>query len=242
LRNWDWNDRAWASAWARRVARRRLIGGAASVAIHLLALSALIWIKAAPPAEPEPYPMTASLAPVLNPAQAETLSRGRAAARRGRVRPARPSREGLVLAADSEPAPPQLTADQIAGATTAESGAPGAGDGPTGGACNMVRALQAALRRDALVQAAVAGAAGRPLLVWDGDWIRGAGEDGRGLAAVREAMIWEIGFAPAACRAEPVHGLVLLTLNDGPGAARLLVGGGEWRWSDLLNPRGTGAR
>jgi hypothetical protein len=31
--------------------------------------------------------------------------------------------------------------------------------------------------------------------------------------------------------------LVLLSLNDGPGAGRLVMGEGEWRWSDLLKPR-----
>ena len=105
----------------------------------------------------------------------------------------------------------------------------------------MIRRLQAALRKDALVQAAVADAraagSGKALLVWNGDWIRSNGQDGAGLAAVREAIMWEVGFAPEACRAEPVHGLVLISLTDGPGAARLVVGAGDWRWSDLLRPR-----
>jgi len=51
---------------------------------------------------------------------------------------------------------------------------------------------------------------------------------------VREAIIWEIAFAPPACRAEPMHGLMLISLNDSSGTARLAVGHGEWRWSDLL--------
>jgi hypothetical protein len=68
-------------------------------------------------------------------------------------------------------------------------------------------------------------------MVWNGDWVQGRGEDGKGLAAVREAILWEVGFAPAACRAQPVHGLVLLSMN---GATRLAVGAGDWRWSDLL--------
>jgi hypothetical protein len=49
-------------------------------------------------------------------------------------------------------------------------------------------------------------------------------------------MMWEIAFAPEACRTRPVHGLILLSLNTGPGAARLAVGAGVWRWSDLLRP------
>jgi len=54
---------------------------------------------------------------------------------------------------------------------------------------------------------------------------------------VREAMIWEIAFAPEACKSRPVHGLILLSMNTNPGAARLAVGAGEWRWSDLLHSR-----
>jgi hypothetical protein len=68
-------------------------------------------------------------------------------------------------------------------------------------------------------------------MVWNGDWVRSVGEDGKGLAAVREAMMWEIAFAPEACRTRPVHGLILLSMNN---TARLAVGAGEWRWSDLL--------
>jgi len=107
----------------------------------------------------------------------------------------------------------------------------------------MARRLQTALRKDARVQAAVADAqatTGKALYVWNGDWIRSRGQDGNGLAAVREAIMWEVGFAPEACRAEPMHGLLAMSLSDGPGASRLVLGGGEWRWKDLLRPRAGG--
>jgi hypothetical protein len=151
-----------------------------------------------------------------------------------RIRQAQALRAPSVLEAQddtAEAAPPALTAAELAGAVTAESGPRGSGGGPEGGACNMAKALQDALRRDPLVQAAAAASGGRALRVWNGDWLRSAGEDGKGLAAVREAIMWGVAFAPANCRAAPVHGLVLLSLNDG---ARLVVGGGDWRWSDLL--------
>jgi hypothetical protein len=158
------------------------------------------------------------------------------------------------LPADDAPAaiaPPVVSEAQLIGATTADSGPSenemgGAGNGAAGGAggggsgrgggCNMARRLQNALRKDPLVQAAARtpGVGGKALMVWNGDWVQGSGEDGKGLAAVREAIMWEVAFAPAACRAEPVHGLVLLSLNDAPGTARLVVGVGGWRWSDLL--------
>jgi hypothetical protein len=117
------------------------------------------------------------------------------------------------------------------------AGAASAGEGPDGEGCNMARRVQAALRKDPLVRAALAQFSGKAVVVWRGDWVQGQGEDGKGLAAVREAMMWEIAFAPAACRTEPMHGLVLLSLAGGGNPARLAVGSGAWRWSDLLTPR-----
>jgi hypothetical protein len=131
-------------------------------------------------------------------------------------------------------APVEVSDAELAGAGTADSG-PDGGAGGTGGSCNMPRRLQAALRKDPQVRAAVAEAhRGRALMVWNGDWVRHPGQEGAGLAAVREAIQWEVAFAPEACRKQPVRGLIVLSLNDGPGAARLAVGGGDWRWSDML--------
>ena len=102
----------------------------------------------------------------------------------------------------------------------------------------MARAVQRALRKDPLVQTAMFDAhrSGKAVMVWNGDWVRSGEQDGKGLAAVREAIMWEVGFSPEACRRQPVHGLIVLTLGD--GVTRLAVGGGEWRWSDLLHVRG----
>ena len=130
----------------------------------------------------------------------------------------------------------ELSDAQLVGATTAESGAAGEGADLKGQHCNMAQVLQVALRKDRRVQSAAAEAhRGRAMMVWNGDWVRSAAEDGKGLAAVREAIMWEVGFAPATCRSEPMRGLVLLSLSDGPGAPRLVVGSGQWRWSDLLH-------
>jgi hypothetical protein len=49
---------------------------------------------------------------------------------------------------------------------------------------------------------------------------------------VREAIMWEVGFAPEACRSQRMHGVVVVSLAD--GRTRFAIGGGEWRWSDLL--------
>jgi hypothetical protein len=123
----------------------------------------------------------------------------------------------------------ELSASDLAGAASADSGG-------GGGQCDLARQLQGALRKDPLVQAAVASSGGKAIMVWNGDWVRSNGEDGKGLAAVREAMLWEIAFAPESCRTRPVHGLILLSMNTGAGATRLAVGTGVWRWSDLLKP------
>jgi hypothetical protein len=144
-----------------------------------------------------------------------------------------PATDGVADAAEVSEA-------ELAGASTAGSGT-GAG---AGGGCNMTRRLQAALRKDRLAQAAVAAAhRGKAIRVWDGAWVRHPGQEGGGLAAIREAIMWEVAFAPEACRTERVHGLVLISLNDGPTPGRIVVGSGEWRWSDLLfSHRGASAR
>jgi len=139
----------------------------------------------------------------------------------------------------------ELGDSQLAGAITAGSASGGGGDGSGSGGpgCDMVRRLQNALRRDPDIQAAItqahrlAGAAGRAIMVWNGDWIRSPNQDGKGLAGVRQAIALEVAFAPKACRAQPIHGLVLISLNDAPGSVGLALGAGDWRWSDLLSTR-----
>lgn len=142
---------------------------------------------------------------------------------------------------DVQPMPAGKDKTTLAGVDLSDSeleGASTAGTGTAGGACNMPRLLQNALRKDPLVRAAVANAhRGKAIMVWNGAWVRRPDQEGEGLAAVREAMMWEIAFAPEPCRTAQVHGLVLLSLEDGPGAARIVVGGGDWRWSHLLFSR-----
>jgi hypothetical protein len=137
---------------------------------------------------------------------------------------------------------PQVSEAQLAGATRAGTGqgsgsGSGSGKGEGGGSCDMARAIQNALRKDPLVQASVAEArragSGKAMLVWNGDWVRSHSQEGRGLSAVREAIIWEVGFASEACRNQPMRGLVMFNLNQ----SRLVVGKDGWRWSDLLNLR-----
>jgi outer membrane biosynthesis protein TonB len=193
-------------------------------------------VAAAPTAE-KPKP---ARAPTKAPAPAKSqvtappmpsIVRPTTASRPAETLPAGGGSEGVRLAL--------LSGAQLEGAMTAGSGGGGA-SGSGAGDCDMIRRLQEALRRDPEVRAAVSRAAregdasGKAILVWNGAWLRSPGESGEGLAGVREAVMMEVAFAPEACRAQPVRGLVLLALNDG---SRLALGGGQWRWTDLLGVR-----
>ncbi len=107
----------------------------------------------------------------------------------------------------------------------------------------MVRRVQDALRGNPGVVAAAARAHGalpasqRALLVWNGDWVLNPGEEGRGLAGLRQAISVAVAFAPRECRSQSMRGLILLTLADGQNAPRLALGQGQWRWSDLTGAR-----
>ena len=216
--------------------RGRLLAAALSVAGHLAVILALFLALTPPPPTAEPVPMQVSLvdwrslSPTpTTPAAARRSASPLASTIVARPTPVRAAVDHLAAAAPAADTGSQLSEAQIAGAATADSGA-------AGRACDMPRRLERALGSDPLVQAAVAGSAARALMVWNGDWVRQGGEDGKGLAAVREAIMWEIAFAPPACRAEPVRGLVLIAVNPAPGSVRIAIGSAEWRWSDLLTP------
>lgn len=234
--------------WIRN--RARLGGAGLSVVGHLALLFALLFARAESPRRVEPEPMVVALVdlprPVLKtpPAATAPPASAKPPPLRTIVRetPLLPRVETLPATSSPVPAPTTMIAARsgaglseagLAGAATAEDG---------GGACNMAGRVQTALRKDPLVHAAVAGSAGKAMMVWDGDWVKSGGEDGKGLAAVREAIIWEVAFAPAACRAQPVRGLIVIALNAATGTARLAIGSSDWRWSDLLTPRGAGPR
>jgi hypothetical protein len=227
---------------SRRAASRRLVGGALSLAIHLGVAVFLVSALTSPPMPAETPPVLVQLVDLRPPAPVQapptpakpTPVQPPAAPAIARKTPA-PAHNATLAASNVQASEPgnALSEAQLAGAASADAGA-------SGGPCDMARWLQSALRKDPLVQAAVAGAAGKAIMVWDGDWVRNPGEDGKGLAAVREAITWEVAFAPEACRAEPVHGLVLLSMGQAGGSTRLALGQPAWRWSDLLRSGGAG--
>ncbi len=221
-----------------------------SVATHVAALLALLSIRPPPPLAVPPPPIEVALVGPTQepdsgapPAAAATKAEPKPPQTPLKPTPPRPDIKPVPASVRPEPDPtPQLSEAQIANAATAGTGegsGEGSGVGSGGRPCDMVRRVQTALRKDPRVQAAVSDArasgtaGGKPLYLWNGDWIRSRGQEGNGLAAVREAIMWEVAFAPEACRAEPVHGLVLFALNPGG----VVVGSGAWRWSDLLHAR-----
>ncbi len=239
----EWGDRAGRPR--PSATRRRWLGATAlSAASHVAILLALLSARTSSPKALEREPVSVELVDAPRPAPAAAAPVASA-----RPSPAKPfsapdiARPAPPAPPDIDPLPtgeggeagpgPELSGAQLAGAASADSG-------PKGRACDMARRVQGALRKDPLVQAAVAGFAGRAIMVWNGDWVRSGGEDGKGLAAVREAIMWEIAFAPEACRSEPVRGLVLISMSAAPGPARLAVGSSQWRWSDLLTSRPIG--
>lgn len=239
--------------------RRRLITGALSAAVHAALLAALVSIRppaSPPPAELDPIPVVLAPPPRPEPPPEPEPPAEKpkpAPPKKTPPAPKKPPPPPRVVAR-VKPAPPQvvpvpaaakasygfteMSEGDVAGAATAESGGGGTG---AGAGCNMTRRLQTALRKDRQAQAAMAEAhRGRPILMWNGSWVRHPSQEGAGLAAVREAILWEVGFAPEACKREQVQGLVVISMNDGAGAARLVVGQGQWRWSDLLFTSGRG--
>lgn len=225
-----------------------------SVAAHLAVLAAFLWLHIAPSrpdAEPSqiivnmveeesqppgpPGPPGESGAPqdVAEPTPAP-------AAVPELVPEPEPAEEPVPVEA-VEPAAPDtsdiLSESQLAGAASADDegigGGSGAGGGGGSGGCNTARVLQNALRRDPMVQSAVvrAGRVGQAVMLWNGDWVRAAAQDGKGLSGVRQALLWELAFAPEACRTKQMRGLVTLSLQDG---TRFAIGADSWRWSDLL--------
>jgi len=222
----------------RLLARRGRVaaGVGLSLAAHACILFALIWTRLIPLPSDEPRAVVVQLVaerPPVPPAPPAPKPKpkpatNKPAAPKVKLRPPPPHEvETLPVAAGRAVGTGMWMTDaQLAGAASAGGGG--------GGACDMARRVQEALRKDPLVRNAVVPMGGRAVMVWNGDWVQSNGEDGKGLAAVREAVMWEVGFAPAACRAEPVRGLIVFSMGAGPGSPRLVMGMGQWRWSDLL--------
>jgi hypothetical protein len=225
------NGRDIDEAGARVKRRDRVVAWGFSAAVHLTVLAALFWPRhAPPPAKPEPSTLMVSVAEQPKP-PGPPMEREPGGSD-NEVKPVMPQPIMPVFSTVAAPDNSDLLSDsQIAGAAGVGEGGGG------GGGCDLARAVQQALRRDPLVHTAVdnANRRGKAIMMWNGDWVRSGAQDGKGLSAVREAIMWAVAFAPESCRNEPVHGLVLVSLAD--GNTRFGIGAGNWRWSDLLGLR-----
>lgn len=248
----------------RRATADGLIAGGLSLAAHAGLLLAVMAVRVHPPTLLEPDPIVVALyeppppppePPKLAPEPAGDPAPAKVSPPKLPVRPPRlvPPPEVDPLPAKPAPKPVVVAelgeADLIGAATAGNgSGAGGDGSGPGGGGCDMVRLLQDALRKNPRVRAAMmrvhpeAAARGKAVLVWNGDWVQSPGQEGKGLAGVRELIMLEVAFAPKACRSDPMRGLVLISLSDAPGAPRLALGSRAWNWSDLLFAKSGGRR
>ena len=248
----------------RRATADNLVAATLSIAAHAGLLLAVLAVRVQPPMLPEAEPITVALyepppPPPEPPKLAPEPAGGPAPAKRSPPKlPVRPPRLVPPPEVESLPAKPaprpvvvaELGEADLVGAATAGSGsgAGGVGAGPGGGGCDMVRLLQDALRKNPRVRAALAqvhpeaAARGKAVLVWNGDWVQSPGQEGKGLAGVRELIMLEVAFAPKACRSDPMRGLVLISLSDSPGAPRLALGSRAWNWSDLLFAKSGGRR
>ena len=198
-----------------------------------------------PPPPPPPPPHEAPKSPVKAPAKPPSPEKPKDKAKSAPRSPLRvtktpPPKNVPTFVASRDPAPSPVIGlgdSELMGAATAGSGAGGGGGGA---GCDMVRLLQEGLRKNPRARAALMRAhaatvgAGRAPLVWNGDWLQSRNQAGKGLAGVRQAIALEVAFAPAECRNQRMTGLAVLTLEDGVDGARIALGKGSWRWSDLL--------
>lgn len=224
----------------RRSWARRSIYAVVSLTLHIAAIVGLVSAQPSLPDTAPVVPITVLLVdaprhePVALPAPKEKAqSPAVPAATLLKVRPTQEAPRTIPMASATIPSAgigAELGSAELAGATSV-------GSGPPGGVCDMGQRLQAALRRDRMVLRAAAAIGEKTVLVWRGDWVQGQGEDGLGLAVVREAIMWEIAFAPPACRNQLAHGLILISLGASPGGPQLALGTANWRWSDLLGSR-----
>jgi len=217
---------------ARDRRRDRVLGWAFTAGVHLAVLAGLLWPRSAPPpVKPSPSLLMVNVADNAKPPGPPDA--GGPGGRFNEVQPSLPQPVSPTFVTARRPDNSDLLSEaQLAGTVGV-----GEGGGGGGGSCDLARAVQQALRRDPLVHTAVQGAdrLGKAVMMWNGDWVRSGGQDGKGLSAVREAIMWEVAFAPESCRNERMHKPVLLSLAD--GRTRFAIGSGDWRWSDLLGVR-----
>ncbi len=216
-----------------------------SVAAHMAVLAAIVGFHATRPApqvppilvdlvelpDNEPPGPPAEAIPTEAPPAAPVISQAVEPTSKPAQQPSAPAEEDTPVVDTFSDV---MSESQLAGAASASEGESGGGGGR--GGCDIARVVQNALRRDPMVRNAVqrANRQGKSILLWDGDWVRTGTQHGKGLSGVREVIMWEVAFAPEACRHTRMQGLILVSLDD---TTRFAIGSSDWRWSDLLGLR-----
>ena len=113
-----------------------------------------------------------------------------------------------------------------------------------GETCDLAGRVQAALRDDPAVRAALAmlprdaRSVANAVMLWDGRWIAGTTTStSYALDRIRAAVIATVAAAPAPCRQEAQTGPVLMLLAGSPDTV-LALGSGRWRWGDVFGAGG----
>lgn len=129
---------------------------------------------------------------------------------------------------------PTLPAD-MPGVSTDAGAAPG-------GTCDLTDVVQANLRADPELQAALDRlprsdrSVASAVMLWDGHWIVGASPAARDtLTKIRAVVIATIEAASLPCRTSSQTGPRLMSLRGEPDTI-LALGSGKWRWADLASP------
>lgn len=211
------------AAWGRRVG-----AGAAAGLLHAALVAVLLAGRSGPPA------------PAAPPAVGVSLHDGWPGA--GLV--AEVTEAAVLLApvsaeapSDLQPAPMLTLAGFAPPVFEIASGPPPAAAAGGGAGCDLTAALERRLQADVAVQGSLTGlprearATAGAVTLWNGAWAEG---DGGPLAPIRRAILDGVAQAPPDCLEARLNGPVFL-LVTGPEARTLLtLGGGAWRWSDVL--------
>jgi hypothetical protein len=195
-----------------RVRRRRALALGAVVAVHGLALLALLW--------------------------APKRAIGSGAGSLTVIALAGPSATTPPTAPRVKAPPPDSRIGQqaLAPAPAAAAEQPGAGD-----VCAPLETISAGLSEDTAAIGAVERlpfaepTADKPIVVWSAGWSTLALDAGAPLAPVRVRIQSDLARVPDACLNAPLIGPRILPLATREGTHVLVFGSGEWRWADMLD-------
>lgn len=149
-----------------------------------------------------------------------------------------PSATTPPTAARVKPTPPRTRIGEqaIAPDVSASAEQPGTGD-----ICAPLETIATGLAEDLAAIAAIERlpfaepTADKPIVVWSAGWSTLALDAGAPLAPVRNRVQSDLARVPDACLDAPLIGPRILPLATREGTYVLVFGSGEWRWADMLD-------